>query len=144
MKCVEQNVADVADQAKESVIHFHTGLLGFEQVKNFLLLADPQEAPFAWLQMADQPQVAFLVIPPSFVVEDYQPDLSDEDVEALGLQGPDEAMVLSIVTLHGDGKATVNLKGPVIINRHSLTAKQVIPNNVAEFPLQHPLILAQV
>ena len=142
MKCAEQNVAEASDQAKESVIRFRTGLLGFEQVKNYLLLADPGEAPFAWLQMTEQPRLSFLVVPPTYVAESYQPDLADEDVEALELHGPDDALVLNIVTLHNDGKATVNLKGPIVINRHTLAAKQVVPRNVADFSLQHPLPVA--
>jgi flagellar assembly factor FliW len=142
MKCAEPNVAEATDRAKESVIRFRTGLLGFEQVKNYLLLADPQEAPFAWLQMTDEPRLSFLVVPPTLVLDNYHPDVSEEDVSALGLQSPEDALVLNIVTLHADGHATVNLKGPVIINRHTLAAKQVVPRNVADFPLQHPLNLA--
>ena len=92
--------------------------------------------------MADETHLAFLVVPPSFVLPSYQPDVSDEDVSALDLHGPEDALVLNIVTLHADGHATVNLKGPVIIHRHTLAAKQVVPRNVADFPLQQPLKLA--
>lgn len=118
------------------------GILGFETVKNYELLGSREEAPFMWLRMADDPNLAFLVIEPSFVVESYQPDVSETEVEFLGLSSAEDAWVLNIVTLHGDGQATVNLKGPILINRHTLVAKQVVPLNAADYALQHPLPIA--
>ena len=41
-----------------------------------------------------------------------------------------------------DGHATINLKGPIIVNRAALKGKQVIPRNVSSFSLQHPLRVA--
>ena len=64
------------------------GLLGFERVKNYRLLTNPDEAPFLWFQMLDGGERAFLVIPPGTVVADYQPDLPEEDVKFLELENP--------------------------------------------------------
>jgi flagellar assembly factor FliW len=125
--------------APSGVLRMPAGLLGFEHVKNYELLGSREEAPFMWLRMEDDPNLAFLVIEPGYVVEDYQPDISEAEVEFLGLSNADDAWVLNIVTLHNDGKATVNLKGPILINRHTLVAKQVVPLNAPEFSLQHPL-----
>jgi flagellar assembly factor FliW len=126
----------VADQ--ESV-HLPLGLLGFEDQKRYVLLANPDEAPFMWLQMLDDPTRAFLVIAASALPGDYRPELSPEDVEFLGLPGPQDALVLNIVTLRGQGEATVNLKGPIVLNRQTLVGRQVIPVNAGKFPTQHPL-----
>lgn len=115
------------------------GMLGFETAKEYVLLASPEEAPFLWLQMVDGPRLSFLVIEPSYVLEDYQPEISDAEVEFLGLKSSDDAWVLNIVTLHRDGQATVNLKGPILINRHTLTAKQIVPLNAARYAVQHLL-----
>ncbi len=115
------------------------GLLGFEHVKEYVLLANPAEEPFMWFQMLDDTKRAFLVAPPSHLVADYQPDISDEEVDFLGLTDPSDAFLLNIVTLRGNGKATVNLKGPVVINRRTLIGKQVILNNAAKYSLHHPL-----
>ena len=51
--------------------------------------------------------------------------------------------MLNIVTLRGKQSATINLKGPIVINRHTLIGKQVILANAADFTLQHPLSLAE-
>jgi flagellar assembly factor FliW len=126
----------------QSLIQLPYGLLGFEKVKNYVLLANPQEEPFLWLQMLDAARKAFLVVSPFFVMPDYQPDIPADDVEFLGLAEPTDALVYNICTLRGPGKATINLKGPVVINRHTLIGKQVIPNNAMKYALTHPLPVA--
>lgn len=115
------------------------GLLGFEEVKRYLVLQNPEEQPFMWLQMTEAPRQAFLVVPPSAVVSDYRPELSDEDVEFLQLETPEDAVIVNIVTLRNGGSSTVNLKGPIVFNRHTRVGKQVIPLNASRFTLQHPL-----
>jgi flagellar assembly factor FliW len=115
------------------------GLLGFERVKNYKLLTRPEEAPFMWLQMLDNPKRAFVVVPPQYILSDYNPDLSDLDVEFLELAEPSDAFVLNIVTVRGQGRATVNLRGPIVINRRTLIGKQVIPVNAAEYAIRHPV-----
>jgi flagellar assembly factor FliW len=121
------------------IIRMPFGLLGFEHVKQYILLANPDEAPFMWFQMLDDAKRAFLVAPPSQVVPDYRPDISDDEVDFLELTDPADAFLLNIVTLRGSGQATINLKGPVVINRRTLVGKQVIPTNAAQYSLHHPL-----
>jgi flagellar assembly factor FliW len=142
MKCAEMIETEQATEAAPSVIHMPAGLLGFEKSKDYVLLASEAEAPFMWLKMVEEPKLAFLVVSPTYVLDIYQPDISPEDVEFLGLQSGEDAWVLNIVTMHRDGTSTVNLKGPLIINRHTLVAKQVVPLNAASFALQHPLPVA--
>ena len=115
------------------------GLLGFERVKNYSLLTNPAEDPFLWFQMNEDARLAFVVVPPEIIVPSYQPDIEDKDVEFLGLEDPADAFILSMVTLRSARQATVNLKGPIVINRRTWIGKQVIPTNAAQFPLRHPL-----
>lgn len=151
MKCAEPTIderpaethaEDQRSETVEGILHLPLGLLGFEEVKKYELLGSPLEAPFLWLQMVEDPNLAFLVVAPSEVMDAYQPDIPQEEVEFLGLGRPEDAIVLNIVTLHPDGTATVNMKGPILVNRHTLMAKQIIPVNVAQFSLQHPLTIA--
>jgi flagellar assembly factor FliW len=118
------------------------GLLGFERVKNYSLLTNREEDPFLWFQMQQDPRHAFLVVPPGVVAPNYQPDLDDQDVEFLGLEDPADALILNTVTLREGGRATVNLKGPIVINRRTWIGKQVIPTNAAQYPVRHPLPIA--
>src|SRR2546421_4622553 len=151
MKCAETTVIERPKEAparkpeaesNKSVITLPMGLLGFEQVKHYTLLGSAEEAPFLWLQMVEDPNLAFLVVSPSVVIDCYQPDISDEEVKFLELTEAKDAWVLNIVTVHPDGKATVNLKGPIVINRRTLIAKQVVPLNASSYSLQHPVGIA--
>ncbi len=123
----------------QDIIQLPYGLLGFERVNNYALLTRPNEEPFLWLQMLEGARQAFLVLSPFAAVPDYQPDIAEEDVKFLELTTPADAQLVNIVTLRGKGQATINLKGPVVINRHTKIAKQIIPNNAAQYSVRHPL-----
>lgn len=125
------------------ILNLPLGLLGFEQIKQYNLVARPEEAPFLWLQRLDDRNLGFLVVCPSECAISYQPELHPDDVEFLKLHHPDDAFVVNIVTLRGDQQATVNLKGPVVINRRTLIGKQVVPVNATAYSVQHPLPVAR-
>jgi flagellar assembly factor FliW len=132
-------VETMPSEQAQGVINLPMGLLGFEQHKRYVLLGSPEEAPFLWLHMADDANLSFLVISPFMVLPSYQPELSEEDTKFLGLQNPEDALIFNIATVHPDGQATVNLKGPIVVNRQTLTGKQCIPRNSANYSLQHAI-----
>ncbi len=142
MKNVVEQESEKLEVKNENVVRLPLGLLGFEEHKEYVMLSRTDEAPFLWMQMLEPPRQGFLMLPPAVVKEDYQPELSEDDVDFLGLHEPGEALVFNIVTLHNDGRAAVNLKGPIVINRHTLTGKQVIPQNAAHLSVQHPVGMA--
>ena len=75
----------------------------------------------------------------SAVVVDYAGGLDDDTAAALDLQHADDAFVLAIVAVGQDGgQHTVNLLGPVVVNRHTGAARQVVLVDSA-YPLRHPL-----
>ena len=115
------------------------GLLGFERMKDYLLVANASEEPFQWLQVKDNAALAFVVIDPFFAMPDYQPDIPQADVEFLGLEDPHDALLFNIVTVYSPTRATVNLKGPVIFNRRTMVGKQVVLANANAYSIQHPL-----
>jgi flagellar assembly factor FliW len=131
------------DEAMETIpfcnVRLPEGLLGFEHMKDYLLIAKPAEAPFRWLQVKNNPSLAFVVIDPACFMPDYQPDIPQSDVDFLGLFSPDDAAVYVIVTVSGVRRATVNLKGPIVINRSTGLAKQVVIANASQYSVQHPL-----
>ena len=139
MKCVNTVETENPPAIVSCDVRLPMGILGFEQMKNYLLIANPAEEPFRWLRVKDNPGLAFIVIEPFLVAPDYHPDIPEPDVEFLGLAAPSDAALFNIVTLHGTGRATVNLKGPVVINRNTGVGKQVIIANASEYSVQHPL-----
>lgn len=123
-------------------IQMPAGILGFERIKDYVLLANPSEMPFAWLRPADSATIAFIVINPFLVMPGYAPDIPEVDVEFLGLKEPGDALLFSIVTLRGPNRATLNLKGPIVINSHTHIGKQVIIANAGNYSVEHPLPVA--
>ena len=119
------------------------GLLGFERIKDYLLVANAAEEPFQWLQVKDNAALAFVVIDPFVAQPDYQPDIPQADVEFLGLEDPHDAILFNIVTVYSPTRATVNLKGPVIFNRRTMVGKQVVLANANEYSIQHPLSVGE-
>lgn len=144
MKCLTLTDSEAPAVATASEVRLPMGLLGFEHLKDYLVVTNPGEGPFCWLQVKDEAALAFVVINPFLVAPDYQPDLPQTDVEFLGIEAPDDAVLFNIVTLHAGGQATVNLKGPIVINRHTLTGKQVVLANASEYAVHHPLPVSEV
>src|SRR5580704_12104526 len=120
-------------------VRLPAGILGFEQFKDYVLLANPAEMPFAWLRVADSASLSFVVINPFIAMPNYAPDIPQSDVEFLDLKEPADALLFSIVTLRGPNCATLNLKGPLVINRHTHIGKQVIIANANNYSVEHPL-----
>jgi flagellar assembly factor FliW len=141
MSTMELSELESVSVKQDNVIHMPAGLLGFESIKRFVLLSNPEDAPFLWFQVIDDPSLAFLVLPPFGAIADYQPEISDEDCAYLKLKSPSDALIYNVVTMRGES-ATVNLKGPIVINRFTLRGKQVVLQNAAKYSVRHPLPLA--
>ena len=143
MKCAEPIEPVTVVTPRQHAVCIPTGLLGFEQIKDYVLTANVGEEPFAWLHVADNSALAFVVIDPFVIMPDYHPDIPQSDVEFLQLKQSDDALLLGIVTINGAAQPTVNLKGPIVVNRHTHTAKQVILANAGDYSVKHPLPVAQ-
>lgn len=142
MKCAEPIETEMPATPRQHAVRIPTGLLGFEQIKDYVLTANVGEEPFAWLHVVDNSALAFVVIDPFVVLPDYHPDIPQSDVEFLQLKQSDDALLLGIVTINGDAPPTVNLKGPIVVNRHTHTGKQVILANAGDYSVKHPLPVA--
>jgi flagellar assembly factor FliW len=142
MKCNSVEIEPVATVAATNV-RLPMGLLGFEKMKEYLLIANPAEDPFGWLQVKGDASLAFVVINPFLIAPDYRPDIPQADVDFLDINDPEDAMLVNIVTVHKQGQATMNLKGPIVINRNTGIGKQVVISNGAEYSVQHPLLVAE-
>jgi flagellar assembly factor FliW len=120
-------------------IQFPDGLPAFEHVREFVLIANEGEEPFLWLQAVSAPNLAFIVIDPFLVHQQYAPDICDEDVDTLGLESPEDAFVLSIVNLQSEEGVTCNLVGPIVINVKQQIGKQVILQNHLKYSVRYAI-----
>jgi flagellar assembly factor FliW len=126
-------------ESRERVVRLPLGLLGFEHIKDFVLVTNPDDEPFLWLQVKSDPNLAFLVLSPFGIIPAYRPDIPADDIAFLQVEKPTDALLLCVVTVRGDRPPTINLKGPIVLNRHTLLGKQVIPTNAASLSVACPL-----
>lgn len=139
MKTVRTEAPQTPPTGKPLTLKFPHGLLGFAHVREFILHPSAPDSPYLWLEIAGQSGRGFVVMTPVNALPNYAPDVCQPDVDFLGLQSADDAFVLNIVHIGPRGDATVNLRGPLVINRHTLVGKQCVPANVSTFNQQHPI-----
>ena len=119
---------------QEDVLTFQEGLLGFADLRKFVLLDDPNDEIFAWLQSCESPHIAFPVLEPELFAPQYKATLTKSDLESLKLASQDKARYFSIVTIPDDPtQMTANLKAPVVVNVEQRIARQCVlqDNNLA-------------
>ena len=118
-----------AEQAADgAALTFEQGLPGFPGRRTLTLapLPDDPDGPWSTLEDPDDPAVRFLVAPPGLFFPDYVVELDDDDADALGLEEPDDALVLVVVRVEPDRAPTANLLGPVVAHARTGDARQVV------------------
>ena len=111
------------------LINFPHGLLGFEDLREFVLFDAVQE-PFYWLQSRERVDVAFVLIDPLFFRPDYTPDVDAGEMEEIGISSAEDLLVFSIVTIPvNSSQMTANLQGPLLLNRLTHVGRQSISTN---------------
>jgi flagellar assembly factor FliW len=121
----------------ETTVRFVCGMPGFEE-RHAYTLVGIEGVPVYWLRCADEPGINLPVAEAFHVDPAYSVALSNADAAALDLEQSDDAFVLVVLTLRRDGAVTANLFAPIVINRRSWRAKQVILDG-SNYSLQQPV-----
>ncbi len=128
--------------SEEKIITFENGIIGFPDLKRFALLHDEEqgdEAGIRFLQSFDEPAFAMPVMEPLMVKPDYDPEVEDELLTAVGNLTAENLIVLVTVTVPSDlKKMSVNLQGPIIINAEERRGCQLIVEN-NKYPVKFPI-----
>ncbi len=121
-------------------LHFAAGLPGFPAAHHFALGTwGGPDSPFLLMSSLEDPDVGFVVISPFVFYPDYEFDLDDAIAQRLGLVEPSDVVVLCIVTLQDHpADATVNLMGPIVVNRNNGEACQAVQPHSA-YEVRAPL-----
>ncbi len=120
--------------SSEDLLDFSEGLLGFNDLEKFVLLDDPNDEIFAWLQSCDEASIAFPVLEPELFEDNYKLELSKSDLQSLGATDESGLRSFCIITIPEDpARMTANLKAPVVVNIEKRRARQcVLQNNKLE------------
>lgn len=131
--------AVVAPPALE--LRFAAGIVGFPDHRRGEIFHLADQLPFQWLRLHGPSPLHFVVLDPCGLIPDYAPELFDDDAAALGIATAADALIFNIVTVRDDpSRATVNLVGPVVVNRHTGAARQVVVANHSLYSARHPLV----
>lgn len=111
----------------EEVIHFTKPILGFDDCRQYLLVENESIFPTFWLQSINNPNLAFPVVSPFSVDENYSINLQSLDLDDINLKSLDEALVLTLMVVPQTlSSIRTNLRAPIIYNPEKKIAKQLI------------------
>lgn len=126
--------------SKENIITFEDGILGFEDLRQYVLLHIEDCRPFEWLVSVENPLISFAILNPAMFFSDYNPMGSSDNLATLGFGDAKNVEAFCIVTL---GKSatdtTINLKGPLLIDMEKKIGKQMVRTE-DYYSLHYPLI----
>lgn len=128
---------------EKKILRFAAGLPGLDDCRGFAILQFEESSPLHWMQSLDKPEICLPIINSFSIFHDYAFDISDEDVEELGLAGPEDLYIVSVVVIpekHIE-QMTANMIAPIIINHRTGAAKQIIISN-GEYNARQPIFTA--
>ncbi|MDD6481650.1 MAG: flagellar assembly protein FliW [Lachnospiraceae bacterium] len=128
------------DIADDKIITLEKGMIGFPDLNHFALIfneeKEQKDTSIMWLQSMDDPDIAFPVMVPDAVKEDYSPNVNEELVEPLGTLTPENTYILVTVTVPKKVEDfSVNLKAPIVINLDNLKGVQMIVED--DYPVKY-------
>ena len=127
----------------KNVLFFSLGVLGFPEVRRYVMLDHGPNTPLKWLQAVDKPELAFPIVPATDLVQDYHITVSADDLAALAMESTNDLLAFVILTIP-NGKperTTANLKAPIVMNPTTHLALQVLVEQ--DYPIRYPLPVEQ-
>lgn len=130
----EMNIAD------EERINFPEPLPGFDKIADYVIVQFYEDSDsLLCLQSIDEPNIAFVLVNPHYIVENYSPSVSAEDMKALGASGETPLAYYAIAVVSEEWQdSTVNLKCPIAVNPEKMLGRQLIMED-ASYSMRHPM-----
>ena len=126
--------------ADEKIITMERGMIGFPNLNHFALIFDEEkgqkQTSIMWLQSMDDTDIAFPVMDPHAVKEDYNPNVNEEIVAPIGELNEENTFVLVTVTVPKKIEDfSVNLKAPIVVSMDNRKAVQLIVED--DYPVKY-------
>lgn len=125
---------------EDRIFHFADGLPAFEDEREFVILPFDDDSPYSFLQSVATPELAFFMTVPFVFFPDYEFVLEDDVMAALAIKGSEDMQIYTLVTIPGGNikEMTANLMAPVVINKKTREAKQVVLDK-SQYTTKHRL-----
>lgn len=108
-------------------ITFADGILGFESLKEYILITSNDNNIFYWFQSIDDSNIAIACMDPLNVCGNYSPVIDEECMKELDINNLENILVLCVVVIPKNIiETTINLAAPIIINTSNNKAKQIV------------------
>ena len=125
---------------EKRIFEFVLPIIGFNELKRFVIVDINKDGLFKWLQAVDDPNLAFPVVSVFSLNIDYTIDLSDSVVESLKITEIENVLVMNIASIPQENPqgTTINLLAPLIFNLDNYLAGQVILSG-SGYDISYPL-----
>ncbi len=109
------------------IIRFRDGIIGFPDLKQYVLIESPQMPLVLWLQSTEDASVAFPLVEPEIFRKEYVYSMNQADESMISFKENSKLKTFLIMTIPANLEAmTVNLRAPVIMNLSESTGGQII------------------
>ena len=116
------------EEDESKIVHFPQGIPAFDDEHEFIIIPYDASSPYVFMQSVNTPELAFLMTMPFVFFKDYEFSLDDGLVQALHIDSQDDLLIYTLLTIPQGkvGDMTANLLAPVVINKKSMQARQVV------------------
>jgi len=116
------------DVEEQRVYSFVLPIIGFNELRKFVIIDTGKDSFFKWLQSVEDPALAFPIVSVFSMNVDYSIDLPDNVVDILKIQSVESLLVMNIASIPQDNPhgTTINLLAPIIFNVEEQLAGQII------------------
>ncbi|MBN2144911.1 MAG: flagellar assembly protein FliW [Candidatus Aureabacteria bacterium] len=128
------------DVPGEKVLFFKEGVIGFENLHEFVILKHRPTSSFFWLQSLENSELAFSMLFPFEFVPSYSPLIHKEDLDCLEAAEQKNLEIYSMVVIPKDpALMTINLLSPVVVNPANQKGRQVVLLD-SNYSVNHKLV----
>ncbi|KGX86311.1 flagellar assembly protein FliW [Pontibacillus litoralis] len=125
---------------EDDVFHFSSGLPGFEQEQQFILLPIDEAGIYQSMQSVQNANVALIVTNPYVFFKDYEFTIDASTLNSLEIETKQQVTVFTVLTLQDPfASTTANLQAPIIVNHTNNKGKQMILTDTL-YTTKHPIM----
>ena len=118
---------------ENDVIDFKNGILGYDFIKKFVILkgeGEGEDNPFIWLQSTGEKYYRWVLMNIRGLLDEYNIHVSKDDMQEYDYLFKSDICQMDLFSIavlpDNPYEMTVNLKGPIVINRAEKQGAQIV------------------